>query len=429
MYALVDCNNFFVSCERAFQPALEGRAVVVLSNNDGCVVARSNESKAMGIKMGTPYFQIRQLAESGVLVVRSSNYVLYGDLSHRVMSILRDAVPSIEVYSIDEAYLDLSGIDASQHRSLCLNLIRKVRQWTGIPVSIGIANTKTLAKVANHFAKKYPGYRGVCTIDNEEKRLKALSLTPVGDVWGIGRRVAPKLESIGIGTALDFTNMSRGWVRSKLGLGGERTWMELRGTETIPQSTEQSRQSICTSRSFAEHITDVDELRLRVADFAAVCARKLRKEHTAAASVTVFLLTDRFRADLPQYCPAMTSVLDVPSNSNQEIVGAALRCLDAAFKDGYGYKKAGVTVNDIVPEDAVQGSLFDDRAELRGREDTLSGIIDRFSTSEGGMLRLASQREGHYSEGVRREHCSRLFSTSWDEMMEVKTDSPSGTRF
>ncbi len=420
MYALVDCNNFFVSCERAFQPQLEGRAVVVLSNNDGCVVARSNESKAMGVKMGTPYFQIRQMAESGRLIVRSSNYTLYGDLSRRVMSILREAVPSIEIYSIDEAYLDLTGINAEQHRRLCLDLVRKVRQWTGIPVSIGIANTKTLAKVANHFAKKYPGYRGVCTIDTDEKRLKALSLTPVADVWGIGRRVAPKLESIGIGTALDFTNMSREWVRSRLGLGGERTWMELRGVETIPASSEQARQSICTSRSFADQITSLDELRLRVADFAAICAKNLRKEKTAAASVTVFLLTNRFRADLPQYYPALTSALEVPSNSNQEIVGAALRCLEAAFKEGYGYKKAGVIVNGIVPEDAVQGSLFDDRAELRGKEDTISDIIDRFSTSERSLLRLASQRPGHYAEGIRREHCSRLFSTSWDELMEVK---------
>lgn len=420
MYALVDCNNFFVSCERAFQPQLEGRAVVVLSNNDGCVVARSNESKAMGVKMGTPYFQIRQMVESGRLIVRSSNYALYGDLSRRVMSILREAVPSIEIYSIDEAYLDLTGIDAAQHRRLCLDIVRKVRQWTGIPVSIGIANTKTLAKVANHFAKKYPGYRGVCTIDSEEKRLKALSLTPVADVWGIGRRVAPKLESIGIGTALDFTNMSREWVRSRLGLGGERTWMELRGVETIPASSEQARQSICTSRSFADQITSLDELRLRVADFAAICAKKLRKEKTAAASITVFLLTNRFRADLPQYYPALTSALEVPSNSNQEIVGAALRCLEAAFKEGYGYKKAGVIVSDIVPEDAVQGSLFDDRAELRGKEDTISDIIDRFSTSERSLLRLASQRPGHYAEGIRREHCSRLFSTSWDELMEVK---------
>ena len=196
--------------------------------------------------------------------------------------------------------------------------------------------------------------------------------------------------------------------------------MELRGVETIPASSEQARQSICTSRSFADQITSLDELRLRVADFAAICAKKLRKEKTAAASITVFLLTNRFRTDLPQYYPALTSVLEVPSNSNQEIVGAALRCLEAAFKEGYGYKKAGVIVNDIVPEDAVQGSLFDDRAELRGKEDTISDIIDRFSTSERSLLRLASQRPGHYAEGIRREHCSRLFSTSWDELMEVK---------
>ena len=190
-YALVDCNNFFVSCERAFQPELEGKPVVVLSNNDGCVVARSNESKAMGIKMGTPFFKIRDKVESGNLIVRSSNYSLYGDLSSRVMSILAAAVPKIEIYSIDEAYLCVDGIDKKKLEVLCPELVRRIRKWVGIPVSIGIASTKTLAKVANHFAKKYPGYKGVCRIVTEEQRVKALKLTPIGDVWGIGRRGAP----------------------------------------------------------------------------------------------------------------------------------------------------------------------------------------------------------------------------------------------
>lgn len=420
MYALFDCNNFFVSCERAFQPSLEGKAVVVLSNNDGCVVARSNESKAMGIKMGTPFFQVRDMVDKGRLIVRSSNYVLYGDLSRRVMSILRDAAPSLEVYSIDEAFVDLKGVDEATHRQFCLDLVHRIRRWTGIPVSAGIAPTKTLAKVANHFAKKYPGYRGVCTIDTEEKRVKALSLTPVGEVWGIGRRVAPKLEAIGISTALDFAQMPREWVRGKLGISGERTWCELRAEEAVRHEAEEARKSICTSRSFAELITDIEELKARVSDYAAVCARKLRKEHTAAGTVTVFLMTNRFRDDLPQHFPAQSVLLEVPSNTNQEIVGAALKGLQEIFREGYGYKKAGVIVTDVIPETQIQGSLFDDNAEMRAREAVISELMDCFNTSDRSLLRLATQRPGHYSEGIRRDHCSPLYSTSWDELLEIR---------
>ncbi|MBO4571015.1 MAG: SOS mutagenesis and repair protein UmuC [Bacteroidales bacterium] len=416
----MDCNNFFVSCERAFQPELEGKAVVVLSNNDGCVVARSNESKAMGIKMGVPFFQIRNLSDSGRLVVKSSNYVLYGDISRRVMSILRSEAPRLEVYSIDEAFMDLTGVDPATHRSFCLDLVRKVRLWTGIPVSVGIAPSKTLAKVANHFAKRYPGYRGVCTIDTDEKRIKALSLTPVGDVWGIGRRVAPKLEAMGIRTALDFVNMPREWVKGKLGIMGARTWMELQGSDAVPREELEARKTICTSRSFADPIPDLEELSLRVSDFAAICARKLRKENTAAGRVTVFMFTNRFRDDLPQYYPALSVPLDVPANSNQEIVNAALKGLRAIFKEGYGYKKAGVIVDEIIPESQIQGSLFDENAEMRERENVISELMDRFNTSDRSLLRLASQRPGHYAEGIRREHCSKLFSTSWDEMIEVR---------
>ena len=240
MYALVDCNNFFVSCERVFQPQLEGRPVVVLSNNDGCVVARSNESKAMGIKMGTPFFQVRHYVDNGALEVRSSNYALYGDLSDRVMSILAEAVPRIEIYSIDEAYLHLEGISQEQIPQLCRSLVEKIRKWVGIPVSIGVAPTKTLAKIASHFAKTYKGYKGVCMIDTDAKRLKALELTPIGDVWGVGRRLAPRMQSAGIKTALDYVNRPQKWVHSNFNLPGVRTWEELRGRACIEDEKDES---------------------------------------------------------------------------------------------------------------------------------------------------------------------------------------------
>ena len=420
MYALVDCNNFFVSCERAFQPELEGRAVVVLSNNDGCVVARSNESKALGIKMGTPFFQMKGMVDSGKVVVRSSNYTLYGDLSKRVMSILSDTIPSIEVYSIDEAFLDLEGIRPEDYRPICSGLVKRIRRWTGIPVSIGIAPTKTLAKVANHFAKRYSGYRGVCIIDDDAKREKALSLTPIDDVWGIGWRGAPKLEAAGVHTALDFVQRPASWVQKRMGIVGLRTWNELQGRRMIEEETQQRRQSICTSRSFAQLIEEKDELSLRVSDFAGICAQKLRHDGSAAQSVTVFAHTNRFREDLPQYYPYATVRLEVPGSSTQEIVSAALRGLDLIFRAGYGYKRAGVTVSDIVEADAIQGSLFDDHAGMREKENKVSELMDRFNAPGRKLLHLGAERPGHYAEGIRREHCSPLFSTSLEGIIKVR---------
>ena len=420
MYALVDCNNFFVSCERAFQPELEGKPVVVLSNNDGCVVARSNESKAMGIRMGTPFFKIRYLVEQGKLTVRSSNYTLYGDLSSRVMSILAESAPRLEVYSIDEAYMDMDGVDPGTLSGICSDLIVKIRRWTGIPVSIGIAGTKTLAKVANHFAKKYRGYRGVCTIDSEEKIRKSLALTPIGEVWGIGWRGAPKLESAGVRTALDFIDRPSGWVRKMMGTGGVRTWNELQGRKMIEEEHNEKRKSICTSRSFDKMVTDLDEMILRVSDFAGKCAEKLRSDGTAACSVGVFIQTNRFRDDLPQYFPNASVRLDVPANSTGEVVSAALKALRMVFRNGYEYKRAGVIVSDIVDSDSIQATLFDFDREARDRDDRISKVMDMVNTSGKNVLRLATQRPGHYSDGIRREFCSRLYTTDWSDLLEVK---------
>ena len=419
-YALVDCNNFFVSCERAFQPELEGKPVVVLSNNDGCVVARSNESKAMGIKMGTPFFKIRDKVESGNLIVRSSNYSLYGDLSSRVMSILAAAVPKIEIYSIDEAYLCVDGIDKKKLEVLCPELVRRIRKWVGIPVSIGIASTKTLAKVANHFAKKYPGYKGVCRIVTEEQRFKALKLTPIGDVWGIGRRVAPRLLAMGLTTAYDYVSMPQDWVYKNLGLGGLRVWNELNGKESVEEERDEARQSICTSRSFAETITDIQELSARVSDFAAKCAEKLRHDGTAAYCINTFLYTNRFREDKPQDFPDATIRLDMPASSTQEVVSAALKALKLIWKPGFEYKKAGVVVFDIVNRDERQLTLFETDSAKKEKQDVLSQVMDNVNVSSGqNVLRVATQRPGHYADGIRREHASRLFSTDWDSIIEI----------
>ena len=383
-------------------------------------MARSNESKAMGIKMGTPFFKIRDKVESGNLIVRSSNYSLYGDLSSRVMSILAAAVPKIEIYSIDEAYLCVDGIDKKKLEVLCPELVRRIRKWVGIPVSIGIASTKTLAKVANHFAKKYPGYRGVCRIVTEEQRVKALKLTPIGDVWGIGRRVAPRLLAMGLTTAFDYVSMPQDWVYKNLGLGGLRVWNELNGKESVEEERDEARQSICTSRSFAETITDIQELSARVSDFAAKCAEKLRHDGTAAYCINTFLYTNRFREDKPQDFPDATIRLDMPASSTQEVVSAALKALKLIWKPGFEYKKAGVVVLDIVNRDERQLTLFETDSAKKEKQDVLSQVMDNVNVSSGqNVLRVATQRPGHYADGIRREHASRLFSTDWDSIIEI----------
>ena len=383
-------------------------------------MARSNESKAMGIKMGTPFFKIRDKVESGNLIVRSSNYSLYGDLSSRVMSILAEAVPKIEIYSIDEAYLCVDGIDKKKLEVLCPELVRRIRKWVGIPVSIGIASTKTLAKVANHFAKKYPGYRGVCRIVTEEQRVKALKLTPIGDVWGIGRRVAPRLLAMGLTTAFDYVSMPQDWVYKNLGLGGLRVWNELNGKESVEEERDEARQSICTSRSFAETITDIQELSARVSDFAAKCAEKLRHDGTAAYCINTFLYTNRFREDKPQDFPDATIRLDMPASSTQEVVSAALKALKLIWKPGFEYKKAGVVVFDIVNRDERQLTLFETDSAKKEKQDVLSQVMDNVNVSSGqNVLRVATQRPGHYADGIRREHASRLFSTDWNSIIEI----------
>lgn len=420
MFALVDCNNFFVSCERTFQPELEGKPVVVLSNNDGVVVSRSNESKAMGIGMCTPFFKIRHLAEKGLLAVRSSNYTMYGDISARVMSILAETAPRLEVYSIDEAYMDFTGVRPELVPILCHGIVEKVRRWTGIPVSVGVAPTKTLAKVANHFAKNYKGYKGVCVIDSEAKRLKALELTPIGDVWGIGWRSAPKLRSVGVATALDFVSRPEAWVRKRMGVAGVRTWSELQGSRMVEEENNEKRKSICVSRSFAGPITDYDELSARISDYAGKCAEKLRSEGSAARTVSVFARTDLCREDLPRYSQGASLRLDVPANDSPSIIGSALKALRMIYKPGYKYKKAGVVMEDIIEASSIQQTLFDFDPEARQKDNVLSSVMDKFNKDGKNVLRLATQRPGHYSDGMRHEYMSKLYSTDWKQLLEVK---------
>ena len=316
MFALADCNNFFVSCERVFRPDLEGKPVVVLSGNDGCVVSRSNEAKALGIPMGAPLYQIRPLVEQHGVVCFSSNFSLYGDLSDRVMSILRRHTTRFEQYSIDECFLNLDTIPPAEQKAYCERLVRFIRQGVGIPISIGIAPSKTLAKVASKYAKKYPGYHGVCEIRTEEQRRKALSSFEVGDVWGIGRRAKAKLEQHGVLTARQFAEMSPSLVQSLLHKPGLLTWQELHGDDVIDITELPQKQSITTSRTFATAVTDRRLLEEQIADFTARCARQLRAQNTVAGQVYVYAHTSVFRTDIEQHYLSELVTLPVPTAKN-----------------------------------------------------------------------------------------------------------------
>ena len=420
MIALADCNNFFCSCERVFQPQLRNTPVVVLSNNDGCVIARSNESKALGIKMGQPFYQVKNLLEKEGVAVFSSNYTLYGDMSSRVMSLLSTYSPKIDIYSIDEAFLDFSGIAQGEElRLYSEKMVREVAKGTGIPISLGVAQTKTLAKVASKFAKKHKGYNGVCIIDTEEKSEKALKLLDISDVWGIGRSASKTLNYYGIKTAWDFTLKSQSWVRNLLTITGERIWREVRGESCIETEELPHKKSICTSRSFPDSglskLSDVEEA---VANFAAQCSRKLREQRAVCQSVTIFAYTSRFRTDILQNTIHQTITLPVATSSTQELVSLSVQTIRNSWKRGeYLYKKAGVIVWNIQPDNAVQGSLFD--TVDRAKHNALSKAIDEINKKNGfNTIRIAVQG---YNKAwhLKCEHISKQYTTNINDVIEV----------
>ena len=409
----MDCNNFYASCERVFNPALNGKPIVVLSNNDGCVIARSNEAKALGIKMGVPAYQIKDLVSSHEVTVFSSNYTLYGDMSGRVMSILAGLAPELEVYSIDEAFISLDGIQDIQ--SLGTKIVNKVTCGTGIPVSLGIAPTKTLAKVANKFAKKYPAYNRLCIIDTEEKRIKALQLTDINDVWEIGRRQASKLENQGVKTAYDFTQLSGTWVRKYMTVVGERTWKELRGLSCIDmESAPSAKKQICTSRSFGKMVEDIETMSEAIATHASTCAKKLRKQKSYAVSLMVFIHTNNFREDLPQYWKNTVITLPVPTNDTLEIVHYALEGLRNIFMQGYQYKKAGVIITEIVT--SAQMGLFD--TVDRDKRERLMRAIDKVNGEHRQLIKLAVQGTGREWK-LKQEQLSQRYTTDMNEILTI----------
>ncbi len=421
LFGLADCNNFYCSCERVFHPDLRDKPVIVLSNNDGCVVARSEESKKLGIKMGVPFYQIRDLVEKNHVAVFSSNYNLYGDMSKRVMSLLSSFFPKINIYSIDEAFIDLSEMeDIDYLLEISHKAVKSIYKGVGIPISLGIAPTKTLAKMASVFAKKHKGYNGVCIIDTDEKREKALKLFPVGDVWGIGRKHSKRLEYNGIKTAWDFTQKSEGWVRREMSITGLRTWKELRGVSCIEDEDALYKKSICTSRSFPNHgLNRVEDVEEAVANFAAQCSKKLREQHTVCQSIIVFAYTSRFRDEMPRNYIHEIINLDVPTNDIQEIVSKSVQALKRNWNTGtYYYKKAGVVVCNISSDNVVQGSLFD--TVDREKQSALSKIVDEINLRNGrDTVRVAVQGYNN-NWHIKNEYISKQYTTNIKDILVVK---------
>lgn len=420
MFALVDCNSFFCSVEKVFHPGLEGKPVVVLSSNDGCIVALTPEAKAVGLHRGDPIFKVRDIVDSHHVSVFSTNMYLYAAMSKRVTNILRKSILHVENYSIDESFCDLNGYDAHFDLvGMMRDIAHKIKLWTDIPVSVGIAPTKTLAKMGSKFAKQYAGYHGVCMIDNDEKRRKALGMFSLADVWGIGRRTFEKLNYYGIHTPLEFADKSESWVRSHFTKPGIQTWKELNGFPCIDTSEIVRKKTICTSRSFGNMVGGLDSLKAAVATFASSCANKLRGEGSGAKSVTVFICSNRFREDLEQYSNASSMSFLTPTSDAMEITNAALSILAQIYKKGIMYKKAGVIVGDIVSSSSFQADLFDP-IQNRTQRARLMKTMDELNHRYGlKTLRLAVEGEDRQSWKVKSEHRSPNYLTNFNEILTI----------
>jgi DNA polymerase V len=415
MIALVDCNNFYASCERVFNPKIDKKPVIVLSNNDGCVIARSNEAKTLGIKMGHPAFKLKNLIEEYNINVFSTNFALYGDLSKRVMNVMSTEVEKMEIYSIDEAFLDFTDY-ASKERGVAIR--EKVKKWTGIPVSVGIAQTKVLAKVAAHIAKKHTK-AGVFMFDDENLIRRALNVFAVEDLWGVGTKTAQKLKAVGIHTALQFRECDSNWVNRNLSVNGVRLQKELFGEVCYPlELTRKRKQNICTARSFGSEIKKLSKLKEAIGSYANTCAAKLRKEKSCCTTVSVFLSTNPFNPQAKQYNPYKVIQLNVPTNDSMEIVKFAIKGLESIYRDDCIYKKAGVIVGRTVPQGQIQLSLFDSLD--RGKRKNINIAVDKVNSLMGkNKIHLAVEGNGRKWK-LKQERLSPCYTTRFAEILEVR---------
>ncbi|MFN3306078.1 MAG: Y-family DNA polymerase [Candidatus Kapaibacteriota bacterium] len=423
MVALVDCNNFYVSCERVFNPKLEKRPVVVLSNNDGCIIARSEEAKALGIPMGAPLFQFREFLEKNKVIALSSNYTLYGDMSERVMNTLAKFTQSIEIYSIDEAFLDLSrlafvGNDTEKLYEYGMSIRNTVLKWTGIPVSIGIAPTKVLSKVASKKAKKSTG---VCVLNDEETIKEALSNFDVEDIWGIGKAYSKFLKKHHINTALEFANAPDQWVQKHLTIVGLRIVKELRGEKCISVEEEPiPRKSVCSQKSFGEPQSDFFTLYNALSSYIDSCAMKLRNQESVANIMGVWLATNPFNLNEPQYFQSKFINLPVPTNFTVELLRYGYALLKDIYREGYRYKRVGVLFSGLAPDNALQYNLFDNLQ--RDKLLRLMEVYDTINRKFGkGTIKFFAQGTNQEWK-MKQEHLSENFTTSWENILTIQVD-------
>jgi DNA polymerase V len=419
-FALVDCNNFYVSCERVFQPHLEGLPVVVLSNNDGCVVARSNEVKRLGLPMGAPAFKWQAFLERHGVRVFSSNYALYADMSDRVMNVLASLAPEIEIYSHDEAFLLFQGSWRRDLKEYAGRIRSEVGRRTGIPVSIGLARTKTLAKLANKLAKTVPGFQGVLDLEGRPDTDRLLSALPVKDVWGIGPRYAALLERHGIRSVLALREANEQWIKKRLTVVGLQTVLELRGIPCIGlEASPPPAKSLRRSRSFGRPVRDLEELREALTVHVHSAAQRLRANEQVAGCLHVFLQTNRFKPE-PQYSAQRSTALTQATNGTQPLLKTALGLLKRIYKPGYAYTKTGVILSDLQPEASRQLSLWEAEPPKREGPKGLMQVMDRINTAYGkGTLQYASAGTERAWE-MRRERLSGAFTTSWADIAGVK---------
>ncbi|NLQ19059.1 translesion error-prone DNA polymerase V subunit UmuC [Marinomonas sp. M1K-6] len=419
VFALVDCNNFYASCEKLFRPDLKHTPVVVLSNNDGCIVARSKEAKALGIKMGVPLFQIQDEIKEHGIVCFSSNYALYADLSNRVMTILEEEAPRLEVYSIDEAFMDLTGVNNVMDLLAFGQQVKaKVDQWTGITVGVGIAPTKTLAKLANHAAKKYPATGSVVDLMDPDRQKRLLALVDVSDVWGVGRRTTAKLKTRGIHTALDLANADPKSIRSEFSVVLERTIRELNGVSCLDlELVRPTKQQIICSRSFGHKVTDKRELREAIAKYTTRAAEKLRGEKRFCRVVSVFVRTSPFIPNEPQYSKTLSAELPNPTDDTRDLLEVADVLFRRIYRSGYRYAKGGVMLADFYEHGAFQQDLFQaDNTKINSK--ALMSVVDKINHSGLGKVFFASQGVSP-QWSMKREHLSPAYTTRWDELPKV----------
>ncbi|MCT8124703.1 translesion error-prone DNA polymerase V subunit UmuC [Alishewanella sp. BS5-314] len=417
VFALVDCNNFYASCEKLFRPDLTDKPVVVLSNNDGCVVARSKEAKKLGIKMGVPVFQVRELIQKHGVVAFSSNYALYADMSQRVMNTLESLAPRVEVYSIDESFLDLTGVDFSQSLTDFGMQVRKVVQkWTGITVCVGIAPTKTLAKLANHAAKTWPKTGGVVDLTDKVRQRKLLALLPVNEVWGIGGKLTKRLQQLGINTALQLADADPEYIRQQFSVVVERTVRELNGESCIAlEEMAPTKKQIVSSRAFGERITDKQQMREAISEYVSRACKKLRQEQQAAKHLTVFLRTSPFSDKDAPYSASKSIELDKPSSDTRIFLNKAMQLLDGLWLNGYRYAKAGVMLADFYDPGVCQPGLFDEPMVQKETDQKLMQLMDTLNSKHSKSLWFASQ--GTKQEwGMKRELLSPAYTTNWREL-------------